>query len=118
MCRTSIGTGHWAGAKMLGGTTIARLIQCGRGSTAVEFGLISIPFVAILLALIEVGLLFVAQETLDSVTSQTARLILTGQAQKQSMTAGQFQQEVCKNIPALFKCSGIYVNVQKFSSFG
>jgi hypothetical protein len=45
-------------------------------------------------------------------------LIQTGQAQLTSMTAAQFKQALCNQASVLFPCSGIYVNVQKFGSFG
>ncbi len=96
---------------------LRRLCRCRRGSTAVEFALIAVPFLALLLAICETGLVFLAQEELQTATSQAARLIMTGQAQKQGIGASQFQQDVCANVAAMLTCAGIYVNVQKFSSF-
>src|SRR6202007_2092271 len=46
-----------------------------------------------------------------------ARLVMTGQAQTQKLSAAQFQQDVCGFASALFTCSNIYVNVQTFTSF-
>ena len=87
------------------------------GVAAVEFALVAAPFIALLIAILETALAFFAQQVLQTATTQTARLIMTGQAQKSSMTASQFQTAVCSNAVALFTCSGIYVNVQKFASF-
>lgn len=89
-----------------------------RGVTAVEFALVAAPFLALLIAILETCLVFLAQEVLQTATSQAARLIMTGQAQTQSMTPAQFRQQVCNDTAALFSCSGIYVNVQTFTSFG
>jgi Flp pilus assembly protein TadG len=89
-----------------------------RGATAVEFALVAAPFIALLIAILETCLVFLAQEVLQTATSQAARLIMTGQAQNQSMTASQFKQQVCNDAGALFSCSGIYVNVQTSTSFG
>jgi Flp pilus assembly protein TadG len=88
-----------------------------RAATAVEFGLIAAPFIALLLAILQVGVVFVVQQVLQTATSQAARLIMTGQAQTQNMTGAQFQQQVCAHATALFNCSALYVNVQTFSSF-
>jgi len=99
------------------GRALARLCECRKGATAVEFALIAVPFIALLIAICETGLAFLAQEQLQTATSQSARLIMTGQAQKQGLGAAQFQQDVCANVAAMLSCSGIYVNVQKFSSF-
>lgn len=88
-----------------------------RGATAVEFAMVIAPFVALLIAILETALVFFAQQVLQTATTQASRLIMTGQAQTSAMTASQFQQAVCAKAVALFSCSGIYVNVQKFSSF-
>ena len=97
---------------------LGRLVRCRSGATAVEFALIAVPFFALLIAIAQTGRVFLAEEELQTATSQAGRLIMTGQAQKQSLTAAQFQQDVCNNVAAMLACSGIYVNVQKFSSFG
>jgi hypothetical protein len=45
-------------------------------------------------------------------------LILTGQAQTQGWTAAQFKQQVCNAITGIFNCqSGIYIDVENYSSF-
>ena len=87
------------------------------GATAVEFAIIAAPLVALLFAVFETGVVLFAQEYLQTATTQTARLIMTGQAQSQGLTASQFQSDVCANATAMFTCSGIYVNVQEFSTF-
>ena len=87
------------------------------GNAIIEFALIAPPFIALLFAILETALVFLAQQFLQTATTQTARLILTGQAQTQNMTAAQFQQAVCANGAALFTCANVYVNVQKFNSF-
>jgi Flp pilus assembly protein TadG len=88
-----------------------------RGATAVEFGLVAAPFVGILIVILEGALVFFAQEVLQTATTDAARLIMTGQAQTSNLTQSQFQQDVCTDAAVLFNCSGIYVNVQTFSSF-
>jgi Flp pilus assembly protein TadG len=88
-----------------------------KAAAAVEFALLAAPFIAILVAILEVGLVFVAQQVLQTATNQAARMIMTGQAQNNNMTAAAFQSQVCANATALFDCGGIYVNVQTFGSF-
>ena len=51
-----------------------------RGSAAVEFGILAIPFFLLVFAIIEVALQFFVAEILDTATSQAARLIRTGEA--------------------------------------
>jgi Flp pilus assembly protein TadG len=90
---------------------------CTRGATAVEFALVAAPFFALLIAILQTALIFLAQQVLQTATTEAARLVMTGQAQTQNLTASQFQQNVCGFASALFTCSDIYVNVQTFTSF-
>lgn len=88
-----------------------------RGSAAVEFALVAPAFFALLFAIIETGIMFLASQVLESVNQQSARMILTGQAQTQSYTQTQFANYVCSQVPALFTCGNIYVDVQSYPSF-
>jgi Flp pilus assembly protein TadG len=96
---------------------LRRFLRNRQGATAVEFALVALPFFALLYAILETGLVFFAQEVLQTAVSSSARLIMTGQAQTQNLSAAQFQQNVCTQASSLFTCANIYVNVQKFSSF-
>jgi Flp pilus assembly protein TadG len=94
-----------------------RMTSCEAGAAAVEFALIAVPFLATVFWIINTALVFFAQQTLQSATDQAARLVMTGQAQQQGLSAQQFKQGVCANAAALFSCSGISLNIQTFSSF-
>jgi Flp pilus assembly protein TadG len=80
-----------------------------RGSVAVEFGLVAIPFVALLFAIFQTALVVFTGQVLDTALQDSARLIMTGQAQ--SMTAANFAvgpNGLCSRITALFDCTGAY----------
>lgn len=94
-----------------------RLLGCQAGATAAEFGLLAVPFFALVFLILNTALAFFAQQTLQTATTQAARLIMTGQAQAQKLGAAQFQQAICANSASLLDCAGIYVNVRTFSSF-
>jgi Flp pilus assembly protein TadG len=99
------------------GRRVRDFARSRHGATAVEFALVAAPFFALLIAILQTALVFLAQQLLQTATTQAERLILTGQAQSQNLTATQFRQDVCGYASALFTCSGIYVNVQTFTSF-
>ena len=88
-----------------------------RGSAAVEFALVAPAFFALLFAIIETGIMFFAGQVLESINQNSARMILTGQAQTQSYTQTQFANYVCSQVPALFTCGNIYVDVQSYPAF-
>ena len=60
------------------------------GVTAIEFGLLALPFFSILGAILETSLVFLSGQVLESAVQDTSRLIRTGQAQVASVTAAQF----------------------------
>jgi Flp pilus assembly protein TadG len=88
-----------------------------KGSTAVEFALVAPVFFGLLFAILESGIIFFADQYLETITQDGARMILTGQAQNGGYTQAQFKTYVCNQVVALFNCANIYVNVQSFSSF-
>ena len=87
-----------------------------RGSAAVEFALVAPVFFALLFAIIETALMFFASQVLETITQDSARMILTGQAQTSGLSQAQFQTYVCSQIPALFTCANVYVDVQAYGS--
>jgi Flp pilus assembly protein TadG len=94
-----------------------RFCRNRRGSAAIEFALVAPVFLALLFAILETGIIFFADQYLETLTQDGARVILTGQAQNGNYTSAQFHSYICNKVVALFNCSNIYVNVQSFSSF-
>lgn len=94
---------------------IERFLRCRRGSPAVEFALVAAPFVALMVAIMQVGLIYFAQESLESAVEQTARLVLTGQSA--TMTQSQFATALCNNSPGLFTCANFMIDLQPATSF-
>jgi Flp pilus assembly protein TadG len=94
------------------------------GAAAVEFALVAAPFLALLFAIIETAIVFFAGQALETAAADSARLIMTGQAQANQpgsgkpMTADEFKKAVCDRIYGLFDCqNGIYVDVKKYADF-
>ena len=72
------------------------------GVAAMEFGFIALPFFAILIAIFQIGLLFLAQNELETAVEKASRQLLTGQVQQNGTTQTQFIASVCANLPAFF----------------
>ncbi|WP_454648548.1 TadE/TadG family type IV pilus assembly protein [Bradyrhizobium liaoningense] len=104
-------------------TTMRRRNRCRAfsrdksGATAVEFALVAAPFLALIIALIQTFLVFFAQQTLESIVRQSARLVMTGQVQSAQMTQAAFKQKVCEQIVILFNCNGLMVDMQVATSW-
>ena len=68
------------------------------GSVAVEFAFVAVPFCFMLFAILEVALIFTLDSVLENATIETGRLVRTGQASAQGMTAAQFKDELCSRM--------------------
>src|ERR1700742_1616910 len=95
-----------------------RIVREQDGATTVEFALLMAPFLALIFAILETAIIFFAGQTLETANADSARLIMTGQAQSQGFSQAQFKNAVCARIYGLFNCqNGVYVDVQKFSTY-
>jgi Flp pilus assembly protein TadG len=98
---------------------VARFCLSRGGTTAVEFAFIAPPFLALLIAILQMASFLFAQQILQTAVVAAGRLILTGQVQSATLTQSQFKtNDVCPLLPALFTCSNLYVNVQTYADFG
>src|SRR5215470_6581045 len=88
------------------------LLRREDGAAAVEFAIVAIPSLAVLFAILQTGLLFLAEQSLETTAADASRLILTGQAQNQALDQAKFQDAVCARLSALFNCSGIMIDVR------
>jgi Flp pilus assembly protein TadG len=89
------------------------------GAAAVEFALVAFPFFGFLFAILQTALVFFAGQTLQAAAADAGRLIMTGQAQNASYSAGQFATAVCARTFGLFDCANrMTVDVKKYSDFG
>jgi Flp pilus assembly protein TadG len=98
---------------------VRRFARRQDGAAAVEFALVALPFLALTFAILETALVFFAGQTLETAVADSARLIMTGQAQSANYTANDFKNQVCARIASLFDCAGgVYVDVKSYSTFG
>lgn len=97
---------------------LSRFKRAKSGSTAVEFGMVALPFFFLLFAIFDISLMFFAQTTLENGIVGAARQIRTGQAQSANLTASQFRALVCNDIAMLLACDGrLGVDVRTYDTF-
>ena len=82
-----------------------------------EFALVAAPFLALLLASLQTGLVYLSQSALEVATEKSSRLVLTGTVQGGAQTQSQFLATVCSKLPVLLKCSNLMVDAQVYASF-
>ena len=104
--------------RLMPGRLARRFARQQDGAAAVEFALVAVPFLALLFAILETALVFFAGQTLEAAAADSARLIMTGQAQTGELLAMPTSRPRCARIYGLFDCAnGVYVDVKSYSSF-
>jgi Flp pilus assembly protein TadG len=93
-----------------------RVVKDESGVTAIEFGMVGLPFFMMMFGIMGVGLHFFAVFSLENAVEQASRPIRTGQAQQAGMTKQQFKDRVCSFAPAFMDCTtSMRVNVVETS---
>ena len=86
-----------------------RFLGCARASAAIEFAFVAPIIIAILLATLQIAIVFIAQSYLDAVTQKAMRMVLTNKAY--TMTQSQFQTALCNQIAGMFNCGNLIVQL-------
>lgn len=68
------------------------------GSAAIEFAFVALPFFLMIFAILEVALIFTLDSVLENAAIATGRLVRTGQASAQGMTAAEFKTQLCSRM--------------------
>jgi Flp pilus assembly protein TadG len=99
--------------------TAGRFARADDGATAVEFAFVAIPFLMLVFAIIELGLVFLVSLTLDNAVMDVGRTIRTGQVQTAGGTAATFKTSVCAKMSWLgSKCAtSLSIDVRTFSDY-
>jgi len=98
---------------------LRRFARNSEGVAAVEFGIVLLPFLAILFVILETAIVFFAGQLLETGVADAARLIRTGQAQDSDLSSSDFKEAICANVFALLDCeAGLKVDVRRLESFG
>ena len=97
----------------------SRFARAERGATAVEFAFVAIPFLMLVFAMIELGLVFLVSLTLENAVMDVGRTIRTGEVQKAGGTADGFKTAVCDKMSWLgSRCAGaLSIDVRTFTDF-
>jgi Flp pilus assembly protein TadG len=94
------------------------LFRCRKGSTAVEFSIVVMPFLGLMMSSFEIGWFYLANSVVDAATIDAARVIRTGEAQKNAMNKEAFFNAICPSVAPLGNCrSRMTVEVRTFATF-
>jgi Flp pilus assembly protein TadG len=87
------------------------LLKDENGATAVEFGMVALPFLLFMVGILAMGLYYLALISLEYGVESAARKIRTGEAERDSLTVGGFKDLICKTAVGI-DCSKVTVIIQ------
>jgi Flp pilus assembly protein TadG len=109
---------------------LRRFARNSDGVTAVEFAMVSVPFLGLLFAIFETALVFFTQQGLEAATADAARVIMTGQTVTGTTVSGTalnssaaFRSQVMcnativKSLPSFINCNNLIIDVRNQSTF-
>ena len=99
-----------------GGRPKRSLLKDENGATAVEFGMVAMPFFLFILGILGMGLYYLAATSLEYGVESAARKIRTGEAEKSALTVGGFKNLICTSAIGI-DCSKVTVIIQNAPSW-
>ncbi len=99
---------------------LRRFPRARKGTAAVEFSIIVLPFFILTFGLAEVAMIGFAQTSLNFAVSEASRQIRTGQAQMGGVSYAEIQQELCDEMNQfiVLTCeNNLFLDVDRFNSF-
>lgn len=117
MTRTKSGAGGADTVK--GGILFSLFLRNRKGSVAIEFAALAIPFSLLLFAILESCISFAAQEMLALSADNVARQLRTGQVKAADMNETKLHQMICDQIEIIVSdgCPGLEFDLREFATF-
>jgi Flp pilus assembly protein TadG len=82
-----------------------RFFKNSKGSTAIEFAILALPFMVIIFAILEIAVMFFVDSGLDSAVHKAVRQVRVGTAKSGSWDLAKFKAYVCSELSYSFSCS-------------
>lgn len=92
---------------------VSRFARNERGAAALEFALVSLPFLSIIIFIMFIALTEFFNVQLDYAVQKSARQVMIGSVQTKAITKSQFRTNyVCATLPVVMSCNDVIVNLQ------
>jgi Flp pilus assembly protein TadG len=90
-----------------------------KGSIAIEFSLLAIPFSMLTFAILESCISFAGSQLLANATDNVARQLRTGQVKAAGLTEAQVKTLICNQIDILVAsgCPGLKIDLRQYTTF-
>lgn len=82
-----------------------RFIENRKGSAAIEFAILALPFMVLIFAILEIAIMFFIDSGLDSALHKAVRQVRVGTAKTNAWNLASFKTAVCSELSYSFSCS-------------
>lgn len=98
---------------------LGRFWRDRRGSAAIEFVMLALPFSMLVFAVLESCITFAGQQVLSNAVDEVARQLRTGQLKRADVTETVLKQKICDRLEVLVSqgCPGLLVDLRSYPTF-
>jgi Flp pilus assembly protein TadG len=80
-------------------------IKDRKGSAAIEFAILALPFLVLIFAIVEIAIMFFVDSGLDAALHKTVRQVRVGAAKSGAWDITKFKASVCGELSYSFSCA-------------
>lgn len=98
---------------------LGRFVRNRKGSTAIEFTMLAIPFSMLVFAVLESSISFAAQQVMANAADDIARQFRTGQIKAQNFSKQEVRDLICGRMQIVVSpgCPGLEIDFQSYTTF-
>ncbi|MCG6114375.1 MAG: pilus assembly protein [Mesorhizobium sp.] len=98
---------------------LSRFVRNRKGSTAIEFTLLAIPFSMLVFAVLESSISFAAQQVMANAADDIARQFRTGQIKADDFSKQEVRDLICGRMQIVVSpgCPGLEVDFRSYATF-
>ena len=85
--------------------TFRRFIDNRKGSAAIEFAILALPFLVVIFAIIELAMMYFVDSALDAALHKAVRQVRVGSAKTNAWNISNFKTAVCTDLAYSFSCA-------------
>jgi Flp pilus assembly protein TadG len=100
-------------------SVFGRFFRNRKGSTAIEFTALAIPFSLLVFAILESSISFAAQQVMANAADDVARQFRTGQIKANDLDQNQLRDLICQRMEIIVTsgCPGLEVDLREYDTF-
>jgi Flp pilus assembly protein TadG len=80
-------------------------IKNRKGSAAIEFAILALPFLVVIFAIVEIAIMYFVDSGLDAALHKAVRQVRVGTAKTASWDITKFKDVICSDLSYSFSCS-------------